>query len=55
MSYESEELTPRSVKKVCGEEEDDPDFDPTEEAKACGKQPSDEDTRTPRLEVLAHQ
>jgi hypothetical protein len=54
MSYESEELTPRSVKKVRGEEEDDPDFDLTEEAKACGKQPSDEDTRTPRLEVLAH-
>jgi hypothetical protein len=59
MSYKSQELTSRLVKKVRGEEEDDPDFDPAEEAKACGKQPRlttlDEDTGTPRLEVLAHQ
>jgi hypothetical protein len=55
MSYESKELTLRSVKKVHGEEEDDPDFDQMEEAKGCGKQPLDEDARTLRLEVLAHQ
>jgi len=31
-SYESEELTPRPVKRCHGEEEDDPDFDPKGEA-----------------------
>ena len=31
-SYESEELTPRLVKRPHGEEEDDPDFDPKGEA-----------------------
>ena len=31
-SYESEELTPRPVKRRRGEEEDDPDFDPKGEA-----------------------
>jgi hypothetical protein len=32
-SYESEELTPRPAKKVCGEEENDPVFDPVVEKK----------------------
>ena len=31
-SYNSEELTPRPVKRPHGEEEDDPDFDPKGEA-----------------------
>ena len=31
-SYESEELTPRLVKRPWGDEEDDPDFDPKDVA-----------------------
>ena len=55
--YESEELTQRPQKKARGEEANDPDFDPFVETQCSRKQPLqiplDEDTETPRLEVLA--
>jgi hypothetical protein len=38
-SYESEELTPRSLKRPCGEEEDDPNFDPKGEARGSRAKP----------------
>ena len=38
-SYESEELTPRPVKRPRGEEEDDPDFDPKGEARGSRVEP----------------
>ena len=54
--YESEELTQRPQKKARGEEANDPDFDPFVETQSSHKQPRlippDEDTETPRLEVL---
>ena len=53
-SYESEELTPRSVKRPHGEEEDDLDFDPNDEARgSCTepRQPPKDDTEAPRHEV----
>ena len=58
IEYESEEpLTPRPQKKPHGEEEDDLDFDPMDKTRDSRverrmKNP-DEDTQTPRLEVLA--
>ena len=55
--YKSEELTARPQKKARGEEANDPDFDPLVETQRSRKQPlqipPDEDTETPRLEVLA--
>ena len=55
--YESEELTPRQQKKAHGEEANDPNFDPSVETQCSRKQPlqipPDENTETPRLEVLA--
>jgi len=50
-------LTPRPQKKARREEENDPDFDPLVETQGSRKQPlqipPDENTETPRLEVLA--
>ena len=53
-SYESEELTPRSVKRPNGEEEDDLDFDPNDEARgSCTepRQPPKDDTQATRHKV----
>ena len=38
-SYESEELTPRLVKRPRGEQEDDPNFDPKGEAQGSRAEP----------------
>ena len=55
--YESKDLTPRLKKRPRGEEEDDPDFNPLVKTQRSRAQPQliapDEDTKTPRLEVLA--
>ena len=53
-TYESRELTPRSLKRPRNEEEDDLDFDPKGEARrsrAEPRQPPQDDTQAPRLEV----
>jgi hypothetical protein len=53
-SFESIEVTPTKKRKPRTEEEEDPTFDPTEEAKASRLKSLDEDIRaTP--EVLAYQ
>jgi hypothetical protein len=53
-SFESIEVTPTEKRKPRTEEEEDPTFDLTEEAKASRLESSDEDTgATP--EVLAYQ
>jgi len=38
-SYESKEVTSRLVKRPCGEDEDDPDFDPKGEARGARTEP----------------
>ena len=53
-SYESEELTPRQVKRPHVEEEDDPYFDPKGEARGSRvepRQPPEDDTQAMRHEV----
>jgi hypothetical protein len=53
-SFEGIEVTPTEKRKPHTEEEEDPTFDPTKEAKASHLESSDEDTgATP--EVLAYQ
>jgi hypothetical protein len=53
-SFESIEVTPTEKRKPRTEEEEDPTFDPMEEAKASRLESSDEDIRaTPK--VLAYQ
>lgn len=46
-------MTPRPQKKRRGEEEDDSDFDPKGETQGPRVPSPDQDTKTPRLEVLA--
>ena len=53
-SYESEELTPRLVKRPRGEQEDDPNFDPKGEARGTRAEPRvppKDDTEAPRFKV----
>ena len=53
-SYESEELTPRLVKRPRGEQEDDPNFDPKGEARGTRAEPRvppKDDTEGSRHEV----
>ena len=53
-SYESEDLTPRPVKRPHGEEEDDPDFDLKGEERGSlvePRVPLEDDIEAPRREV----